>query len=140
MTVVRYLVFAFGAAVVAAALFFVLNLGVSASRDASTGVFEGWIERALCADYDLRGSVRTKEGAPIAFAVVEAAYLERRLRAISDTEGRYRLVADNSACTRETPSVLITVGAANYLQHQQDVRFELETLDVALERSGSQPP
>ena len=53
MAALRYLVFGVVGAVVAAVLFFALNIAISMTEDARTGLIERWILRATCERYAL---------------------------------------------------------------------------------------
>jgi hypothetical protein len=130
----RYVLFAAVGVVVAAVIFIGLNFLVSASRDAQTGLIERWIIRAACETYELTGTVRDPKGAPIAFAIVEAAYLDARLVTRSGPDGRFRVLADTPVCDRQPPrSAAITVVADNHRPTRQVLPFEQTSLDVVLQ-------
>ena len=65
MVVLRYLVFAAVGVIVAAALFFVLNLAITATEDTSTSLIQRWLVRATCERYELSATGRDVDGAPI---------------------------------------------------------------------------
>jgi hypothetical protein len=130
----RYLLFAAVGAVIAAAFFVLLNLLVSANFDASTSFIERWIVRATCDNYALSGTIRDSAGTPVAFAVIEASYLDERLTTRSGGDGRFRLIADDALCEGRPRTVAVLVVADDYRPKRQVVRFEETTLDFILDR------
>jgi hypothetical protein len=129
---IRYLLFGVAAVVVAATIFFVLNLIVALSRDASTGAIERWIVSATCEAYELTGSIKNPSGAPVPFAIVEAAYLDARLVTRSGTDGRFRVAADKPLCERQPREVAVTVLADRHRSQRLVVPFTQTTLDFVL--------
>src|SRR5215471_17041600 len=105
MTALRYLVFGVVGAVVAAVLFFALNVAISMTEDARTGLIERWILRATCERYALTGTIRDAQGAPIAFATIEAVYLDQRLATRSGNDGRFELAGRRKDC-EDRPEVV----------------------------------
>jgi hypothetical protein len=136
MVVVRYLVFAAVAVVVAAALFFVLNLAITATQDTSTSIIQRWLIRATCERYELSRSVRDVEGAPIPFAVVEALYLDQRLTTRSRGDGRFRLAGDHKTCEERPDVVSVFVSADDFRSKRRVLRYEEPTLDIVLDRAN----
>jgi hypothetical protein len=130
---IRYVATAVVAVVLAVLFFYVLDLGYSASRETGIGVIERWIVKATCRTYELNGSVRDPKGVPIAFAVVEAAYLDARLTTRSGPDGKYRLVADMAICDRQPRSASITVVADDHRPARQVLPFKQSELDVVLQ-------
>src|SRR5215471_18461790 len=105
MAALRYLVFAVVGLAVAAVLFYALNLAISVTEDARTGMIERWIRRATCDRYALSGTVRDAQGAPIAFATIEAVYLDQRLTTRSRNDGRFQLAGQHKDC-EDRPDVV----------------------------------
>jgi hypothetical protein len=130
---IRYVATAVVAAVLAVVFFYVLDLGYSASRETGIGLIERWIVKATCRTYELAGTVRDPKGAPIAFAVVEAAYLDARLTTRSGTDGKYRILADMPLCDRQPRSASITVVADAHRPARQALPFKQSELDVVLQ-------
>jgi hypothetical protein len=129
---IRYLLFGAIAVVVAAALFFLLNLAYVTSRDASTNVIERWIVDATCKPYELTGSVKNPSGAPVAFAVVEARYLDARLVTRSGPDGAFKVAANAAICDRRPNEVAVTVMADRHRVQREVVSPTQATLDVVL--------
>lgn len=134
MIVVRYLLSAVVGVVVAAVLFFILNLAISATEETSTGWIERWIIRATCENYELSGSVKDAEGAPIAFALVEAVYLDQRLTTRSRGDGQFRLAGNHKTCEEQPEVVAVYVSADDFRQKRRVLRYDESTLDIVLDR------
>jgi hypothetical protein len=135
MIVVRYLVFAVVGVVVAAALFFVLNLAISATEDTSTSMIQRWLTRVTCERYELSGTVRDVEGAPIPFAVVEALYLDQRLSTRSRGDGRFTIAGNQKTCEEQPEVVSVFVSADDFRSKRRVLRYEEPTLDIVLDRA-----
>jgi hypothetical protein len=129
---IRYLLFGAIAVVVAAVLFFLLNLAYVTGRDASTNVIESWIVDATCKPYELTGSVKNSSGAPVAFAVVEARYLDARLVTRSGPDGVFKVTANEAICGRRPNEVAVTVLADRHRVRREVLSPTQATLDVVL--------
>lgn len=135
MIFVRYLLFAVVGVAVVSVLGFVLNAAITVTEPRSVGFIERWIVRALCDNYELNGSVRDVQGAPIPFAVVEAIYLEQRLSTRSREDGRFRLVGDHKTCEEQPEVVSVFVSADDYRAKRRVLEYGEATLDVVLDRT-----
>jgi hypothetical protein len=134
MAALRYLLFAAIGVVVASVLFLALNLIVAANFEAGTSLVERWIVRATCDRYELTGAVRDTGGRPVAYAVVEASYLDERLTTRSNSDGTFVLTAAEPICDRRLPAnVSLLVMADDYRPKRQAVPFETQTLEIALD-------
>jgi hypothetical protein len=131
----RYLVFAVAGVVIAAALGYVLNAAITVTQDESVGLIERWITRATCDNYELAGTVRDAQGAPIPFALVEAVYLERRLTTRSGGDGRFRLIGDHKTCDERPEVVSVFVSAEDYREKRRVLEYGVPTLEIVLDRS-----
>ena len=134
MSALRYLAFAVVGLVVAAALFFALNLAISVTEDARTGVIERWLIRATCENYELSGSVKDAQGAPIPFATIEAVYLDQRLTTRSGGDGRFQLAGRRKNCDEQPEVVSIYVTADAFRAKRRVLPLDEGTLDVMLDR------
>ena len=134
MTALRYLVFGVVGAVVAAVLFFALNIAISMTEDARTGLIERWILRATCERYALTGTVRDAQGAPIAFATIEAVYLDQRLATRSGNDGRFQLAGRRKDCEDRPEVVSVYVSAEEFRAKRRVLPFGEGTFDVVLDR------
>jgi hypothetical protein len=132
---VRYLVFAVVGVVIAAVLFYILNVAITLTRDESTGIIERWISRATCEKYELSGTVRDAEGAPVPFALVEAVYLDQRLTTRSRGDGAYRLVGDHKTCEEQPEVVSVFVSADAFRSKRRVLEYGESTLDFVLDRA-----
>jgi hypothetical protein len=140
MAALRYLLFIAIGIAVASLLFVALNVIVKANMEAGTGVIERWIVRATCDQYELTGTVRDTTGRPVAFAVVEATYLDERLSTRSEGDGRFALKAAEAVCNRRTPaSVSLLVMADDFRPKRQEVPFDAGTLEVTLDAREFRP-
>ena len=140
MGAVRYLVFIAVGAVVASLLFLVLNFIVSANFEASVGMVERWIIRATCDQYELSGKVRDSLGRPVAFAVVEVSYLDERLATRSNSDGSFKVAAEEAVCDRRLPrNVQLLVLADDFRPKTSLVEFEAGTVEVTLESRDLRP-
>lgn len=135
MIFVRYVLFAVVGVVIAGVLFYLLNVAISVTHDESLGLIERWIIRATCDNYELSGSVKDAEGAPIAFALVEAVYLDQRFTTRSRGDGRYRLVGDHKTCEEQPEVVSVYVSADAFRAKRRVLQYEESTLDVVLDRA-----
>lgn len=136
----RYLLFAVVGVVVASAVFVLLNVLVSASHDAGTGLIERWIIRATCAQYELHGSVREAAGKPVPYAVVEVTYLDQQLSTRSGVDGSFVLKAAEPVCDQAPPAnVTLLVLADEFRPKRQSLAFEAESVDVRLEPREFRP-
>ena len=140
MVALRYLLFIAIGGAVASVLFLVVNFIVNANMEAGTGVIEHWIVRATCDQYELTGTVRDATGRPVAFAVVEATYLDERLSTRSEGDGRFALKAAQAVCNRRTPeSVSLLVMADDFRPKRQQVPFDAGKLEVTLDPREFKP-
>ena len=134
MTALRYLVFGVVGVVVAAVLFFGLNIAISRTEDARTGLIERWILRATCERYALTGTIRDAQGAPIAFATIEAVYLDQRLATRSGNDGRFLLAGRRKDCEERPDVVSVYVSADDFRAKRRVLPFDEGTFDVVLDR------
>jgi hypothetical protein len=134
VSVLRYLIFVVVGVVIAAVLFFALNVAITATDDARTGAIERWFVRATCDRYALSGSVRDTQGAPIPFATVEAVYLDQRLTTRSREDGRFQLSARRKDCDERPDVVSVYVTADDFHAKRRVLQFDEDTLDVVLDR------
>jgi nitrogen fixation protein FixH len=135
VSALRYLIFAVVGLVIAVVLFFALNVAITVTDDARTGAIERWIVRATCDRYALSGSVRDPQGAPVAFATVEAVYLDQRLTTRSREDGRFQLSARRKDCAERPDVVSVYVTADAFRAKRRVLRFDEDTLDVVLDRA-----
>ena len=135
MGALRYVVFGVVGVVVAAVLFFALNLAIEVTEDARTGAIERWILRATCESYALSGTVRDPQGAPIAFATIEAVYLDQRLATRSGNDGRFHLAGRRKDCEERPDVVSVYVSAEEFRAKRRVLPFDEGTFDVVLDRS-----
>lgn len=129
---IRYLVFGVVAVVVAAAIFFALNVFVALTRDASTGAIERWIVNSTCTPYELEGTVRNPAGTPVPFAVVEVAYAAERLVTRSGPTGSFKIAASEDDCEAQPREATVTVVADGHRPQRQAVPFGLQKIDVVV--------
>ena len=134
MSALRYLIFAVVGVVIAAALFFALNIAISVTNDARTGAIERWITRATCDRYALSGSVRDAHGMPIAFATIEAVILDQRLTTRSREDGRFQLAGRRKNCGEQPDVVSVYVTADDFRAKRRVLPFDENTLDIVLDR------
>ena len=134
MSALRYLIFAVVGAVIAAVLFFALNIAVTVTDDARTGAIERWIVRATCDRYALSGSVRDVHGGPIAFATIEAVFLDQRLTTRSREDGRFQLAGRRKNCEEQADVVSVYVTADDFHSKRRVLRFDEVNLDIVLDR------
>ena len=140
MAVLRYLLFAVVGLVVASLLFFGLNFIVSANFDAVVGFFEQKILRATCDQYALEGTVRDTSGRPVAYAVIEASYLDERLTTRSNVDGSFVLAEAEAVCDRRAPrDVQLVVMADDFRPKRQAVPFVTDSLDITLDARDFRP-
>ncbi len=140
MGALRYLLFAVIGVVIASAMFVLLNVIVSASQDAGTGLIERWIIRATCAQYELHGMVHDGAGRPVPFAVVEVTYLDEQLMTRSGGDGAFALKAPEAVCDQTPPAnVTLLVTADEYRPKRQSLGFEVAVVDVRLESREFRP-
>ncbi|HUL80965.1 MAG TPA: carboxypeptidase-like regulatory domain-containing protein [Gammaproteobacteria bacterium] len=135
MSALRYLVFGVVAVVIAAVLFFALNLAITVTEDARTSAIERWILRATCDRYALSGTVRDPQGAPIPFATIEAVYLDQRLSTRSRNDGRFQLAGQHKDCDERPDVVSVYVSADEFRGKRRVLPFDEGTLDVVLDRA-----
>jgi hypothetical protein len=136
----RYLLFAVMGAVIASAVFLLLNVLVNASHDTGVGFIERWIIRATCAQYELRGAVRDATGKPVPYAVVEVTYSDEQLSTRSGVDGAFVLKAAAPVCDQVPPaSVTLLVLAEEYRPKRQTLAFEVALVDVRLEPREFRP-
>jgi len=134
VSALRYVVFVVVALVIAAVLFFALNVAITVTDDARTGAIERWITRATCDRYALSGSVRDARGMPIAFATIEAVFLDQRLTTRSREDGRFQLSGRRKSCAEQPDVVSVYVTADNFRSKRRVLRFDEDTLDIVLDR------
>jgi hypothetical protein len=140
MGALRYLLFAAVGLVVASVFFLVVSFVVSANFEAGVGVVEGWIVRATCDEYELKGMIRDTTGKPVPYAVVEASFLDERLSTRSNTDGTFALVADAVVCNRRPPaSVQVLVMAEEFRPKRQAVPFEAGSIELTLDARDFRP-
>jgi hypothetical protein len=135
VSALRYLVFVVVGAVIAAVLFFVLNFAVTATDDARIGAIERWIVRATCDRYVLSGSVHDARGMPIAFATIEAVFLDQRLTTRSSEDGRFQLSGRRENCEEQADVVSVYVTADAFHSKRRVLRFDEANLDIVLDRA-----
>lgn len=135
MSALRYLVFGVIGVVIAVLLFFVLNVAISVTEDARTGAIERWIRRASCERYALSGTVRDPQGAPIAFATIEAVYLDQRLTTRSNNDGRFQLAGHRKDCEERPDVVTVYVTADEFRAKRRVLTFNEGSFDVVLDRA-----
>ena len=134
MSALRYLVFGVVGVVIAVVLFFVLDVGISLTEDARTSAIERWIRRATCETYALSGTVRDVQGTPIAFATIEAVYLDQRLTTRSRSDGGFQLTGRRKDCEDRPDVVSVYVSADEFRGKRRVLPFNEGTLDVVLDR------
>lgn len=140
MSALRYLVFAVVGVVVASVLFLAINVVVSSNFEAGVGFVERWIVRATCNRFELGGAVRDVRGNPVAFAVVEASYVDERLSTRSNADGTFTLVAEEAECDRIPPrNVEILVIAEDFRPKRLVVPYDAQTLDIRLDPRDFRP-
>jgi hypothetical protein len=108
---------------------------ITVTEDARTGAIERWILRATCGRYELSGTVRDPQGSPIAFATIEAVYLDQRLATRSGNDGRFQLTGRRKDCEERPEVVSIYVTANEYRPKRRVLPFNEGTLDVVLDRA-----
>ena len=135
MSVLRYLVFGVVGVVIAVVIFFALNVAISVTEDARTSAIERWIRRATCERYALSGTVRDPRGAPIAFATIEAVYLDQRLATRSNNDGRFQLAGRRKDCEDRPDVVTVYVSADEFRAKRRVLAFNEGTFDVVLDRA-----
>ncbi len=135
MSALRYVVFVVVGAVIAAVLFFALNVAITVTDDARTGAIERWIVRASCDRYALSGSVRDAQGMPIAFATIEAVFLDQRLATRSREDGRFQLAGRRKNCTEQPDVVSVYVTADDFRAKRRVLPFDEGMLDIVLDRA-----
>jgi len=136
MSALRYFVFGVVGVVIAAVLFFALNLAITVTEDARTSAIERWILRATCDRYALSGTVRDPQGSPIAFATIEAVYLDQRLSTRTRNDGRFQLAGSRRKDCEERPDVVsVYVSADEFRGKRRVLPFDEGTLDVVLDRA-----
>ncbi len=140
LAAVRLLFFAAFGVVIASALFFVLNLLISANYSAGTSFIEDWIVQATCDEYELSGTVRDTAGKPVPFAIVEAAYFGSTLTTRSNSDGTFRLQAAEAVCDERPPErVNVLIMADDFRPKRHSVPFEQSILDVSLDARDFRP-
>jgi len=135
VSALRYLVFAVVGAVIAAVLFFALNFAVTVTDDARIGAIERWIVRATCDRYALSGSVHDARGMPIAFATIEAVFLDQRFTTRSGEDGRFQLSGRRKSCEEQVDVVSVSVTADAIRSKRRVLRFDEVNLDIVLDRA-----
>lgn len=136
----RYLVFIAVGLVVASVLFLAVGFVVSANFEAGVGLVERWIVRATCDQYELTGTVRDTSGRPVAYAVVEASYLDERLTTRSNSDGTFMLEAAEAVCNRRPPAnVQVLVMADDFRPKRQAIPFEAGEIELTLDPREFRP-
>jgi hypothetical protein len=135
VSALRYLVFAVVGAVIAAVLFFALNFAVTVTDDARIAAIERWIVRATCDRYALSGSVHDARGMPIAFATIEAVFLDQRFTTRSGEDGRFQLSGRRKSCEEQVDVVSVSVTADAFRSKRRVLRFDEVNLDIVLDRA-----
>lgn len=136
----RYLLFAAVGIVVASVLFLGVNLIVTANYEASTSLFERWILRATCDQFELSGIVRDTSNRPVPYAVVEVSYLDERLTTRSTGDGTFVVTAAEAICDRRAPrDVSLVVMADDFRPKRQSVPFDAATVEVLLDPRDFRP-
>jgi hypothetical protein len=137
---VRYVLFAVVGLVVASAVFFMLNLLVSASYEVGTGFIERWILRATCHQYELQGTVHDTAGKPVPFAVVEVSYLDQQLSTRSGGDGTFSIKAAEALCDKAPPAnVAVLVVADQFRPKRQSLAFDAEEAVITLDPREFRP-
>jgi len=135
VSALRYLIFAVVGAFIAAVLFFALNFAVTVTDDARIGAIERWIVRATCDRYALSGSVHDARGMPIAFATIEAVFLDQRFTTRSGEDGRFQLSGRRKSCEEQVDVVSVSVTADAFRSKRRVLRFDEVNLDIVLDRA-----
>jgi hypothetical protein len=128
------LIFAIVGVVIAAVLFFALNFAITVTNDARTGAIERWIARATCDRYALSGSVKDAQGMPIAFATIEAVFLDQRFTTRSREDGRFQLAGRRKNCEEQPDVVSVYVTADDFRAKRRVLQFAEDSLDIVLDR------
>jgi hypothetical protein len=140
LAAVRLLFFAAFGVVIASALFFLLNVLISANYNAGTSFIEDWIVRATCDEYELAGTVRDTAGRPVPFAIIEAAYFGATLTTRSNSDGTFRLKAAEAVCDQRAPErISVLIMADDFRPKRHSVPFEQGVLDVSLDARDFRP-
>jgi hypothetical protein len=134
VSALRYLIFAVVGLVIAVVLFFALNIAITVTDDARTGAIERWLVRATCDRYALSGSVRDTQGMPIAFATIEAVFLDQRFTTRSREDGRFQLAGRRKNCEEQPDVVSVYVTADEFHAKRRVLPFDESTLDIVLDR------
>lgn len=135
MSALRYLIFAVVGVLIAAVLFFALNIAITVTDDARTGAIERWIVRSTCDRYALSGSVRDARGMPVAFATIEAVFLDQRLTTRSRPDGRFQLTGRRKNCEERPDVVSVYVTADDFHSKRRVLPFDEARLDIVLDRA-----
>jgi hypothetical protein len=136
----RYLLFVVVGLAVASVLFLALGFIVGAGWEPGVAVVERWIVRAMCDQYELKGTVRGPQGKPIPYAVIEATYLDERLTTRSNPDGTFALTAAEAVCGRRPPrSVQVLVLADDFRPKRHSVPFEMASLEITLDARDFRP-
>jgi hypothetical protein len=135
VSALRYLIFVVVGVVIAVVLFFALNVAITVTDDARTGAIERWIVRATCDRYALSGSVIDPQGMPIAFATIEAVFLDQRLTTRSREDGRFQLAGRRKNCGEQPDVVSVYVTADKFHAKRRVLPFGENTLDIVLDRA-----
>jgi hypothetical protein len=128
------LIFAVVGAVIAAVLFLALNVAITVTNDARTGAIERWIAHATCDRYALSGSVKDAQGMPIAFATIEAVFLDQRFTTRSREDGRFQLAGRRKNCEEQPDVVSVYVTADDFRAKRRVLQFDEDSLDIVLDR------
>jgi hypothetical protein len=135
VSALRYLIFAVVGVVIAAVLFFALNFAITVTDEARTGAIERWIVRATCDRYALSGSVTDPQGMPIAFATIEAVFLDQRFTTRSREDGRFQLAGRRKNCGEQPDVVSVYVTADKFHAKRRVLPFGENMLDIVLDRA-----
>ena len=140
MGALRYLVFVAVGLVVASVLFLALGFIVSTNWESGVGVVERWIVRAMCEQYQLTGTVRDAQGQPVAYAVIEATYLDERLTTRSKNDGTFVLAEAEAVCDRRPPrTVQLVVMADNFRPKRHSLPFDSSSFEITLDARDFRP-
>jgi hypothetical protein len=140
MGALRYLLFGAVGLVVASVLFVALSFIVSAGWESGVGVVERWIVRSMCDRYELTGKVRDSQRQPVAYAVIEATYLDERLTTRSKDDGTFVLAAAEAVCDRRPPrTVQLVVMADDFRPKRQSLPYELASIEITLDARDFRP-
>ena len=85
--------------------------------------------------YALSGSVHDARGMPIAFATIEAVFLDQRFTTRSGEDGRFQLSGRRKSCEEQVDVVSVSVTADAFRSKRRVLRFDEVNLDIVLDRA-----